>query len=435
MVQGDTLDIAVKRGSYRIYVTYCEHESHIDVEATTTIQSLRESIVDLLFAFREKLHRTPYDKKLREILNDLGPELPLRIDGVGFVWMEDTDTLQGHGIGCGAMITVFADLVSRGAYINRLLELDPIDICTTDLTHIPPSEVLFIGRGCIFEVYRSYITDGKAHKSHNYDIVDPETGHPLATAKTEKQQREKERQRRVAKEEEKTLSTMLIDVHPITKETNAFTLEVECTETIGAVKAKIQDKEGIQPNQQRLIYDSKELEDTRTLLDYEIQPGLTLFLVRRNQIRISVKNTTGQTLSFDVLETDSVESVKAKIHSEERTEPNLSSKMRLIYAGKDLEDGRTLLEYNIKTESTLELARSPVQESEVWIAVANVIDENPFMDIDGGLPSETCMHDPTVLTAPFAAGEVCIRDCRVIWSMKTDPVTGAGTLQWREATE
>ncbi len=99
----------------------------------------------------------------------------------------------------------------------------------------------------------------------------------------------------------------------------SMAIDVTKEDSVQTLKQKIADREGIPADQQRLIFAGKELEEVRTMSDYNIQKENTIHMVLRLRggMQIFVKTLTGRSITCDVSNEDTVESLKQKIADKE----------------------------------------------------------------------------------------------------------------------
>lgn len=131
-----------------------------------------------------------------------------------------------------------------------------------------------------------------------------------------------------------------------------ITINIDRVDTIAELKQKIEAQVGISAHLLRLTDGCGKLEDSRKLSDYRIRPLLTIGLYLKGKMQVFVKSLTGKTITIEDKPLETVYAFKEKIQDQTQIPPTIQ---KLIFAGKQLEDGRTLSDYNILRESTINL--------------------------------------------------------------------------------
>lgn len=134
----------------------------------------------------------------------------------------------------------------------------------------------------------------------------------------------------------------------------AITLKVDPSETVEGVKLQIQDKEGLPPDQQKLIFADTQLKDGCTLSYYGIQneSAIDVVLCPRDGLLIIVKTLSNTSIYLEVQFSDTVGNIKALIHNAVGVPP---FRQRIVYAGTELRDDQSISDYHIQEGSTLTL--------------------------------------------------------------------------------
>jgi ubiquitin C len=169
-------------------------------------------------------------------------------------------------------------------------------------------------------------------------------------------------------------------------------LDVEASDTIANVKAKVHEKEGIPPDEQYLFSDEQhgeELKSDHTLSDHNVTDGFSVYCHRGpRRFQIRVRTLTGKNFIIDVSERDTVYSVKTQIEKNVRVSP---TNQRIKLGNIELANTRTLSDCGIQHDATLQLlvkmCSSSWRRSRMQIFVKTLRGE--MITLDAYVPHDT----------------------------------------------
>lgn len=142
-------------------------------------------------------------------------------------------------------------------------------------------------------------------------------------------------------------------IHVTLRSGRKLTLEVERKHTIANVKKLIEDKEGVPPEDQKLLFNGDSLEDDLTLSVGNIPEESTLYLVQR--LSVFVVLPEGRKIIINMEADETIMSLKVKIYDREGTRPD---EQRLLFHGTELtvaDHDKRLIDCDIRSGSTIHL--------------------------------------------------------------------------------
>lgn len=134
----------------------------------------------------------------------------------------------------------------------------------------------------------------------------------------------------------------------------SITLNVAPTMTVAEVKLEIHGRTGVPSSQQRLVVQNGqpvEMGDSQQLQNFIIPNGTVMMMVKKEEVMtVFLKNDKGRTSTYSILPSQSVVEFKKNVQQVEQAPVE---QQRLIYEGRQLEDGKKLGDYNIRPETTI----------------------------------------------------------------------------------